>query len=107
MPLIGEESAYEAEKSLEDWLADEKLQENKDYQHLNDEPLDDTGLYNLLTSHLLKILEENSQASIVTFTGGPASGKTTLSQILCRRLMDQGYSADFISTDGFNKFTRE
>ena len=44
---------------------------------------------------------------IVTLTGGPGSGKSTLREQLIIALEKDGHSADYVSTDDFGLYTRE
>lgn len=83
------------------------LDNNPQYHRLGKKDLHNEDLISLLIPHLKAIITKNSKATIITLTGGPASGKTTLSEKISSELTSQGFQTEFIATDGFNEFTRE
>lgn len=61
-----------------------------------------------LIDFLAGIFEENYKNStyIITLTGGPGSGKSTLREELIRKLEEDGHKSDYVSTDDFGMYGR-
>jgi uridine kinase len=75
-----------------------------EYSLVTEKPLNDEEL----TSFLVQTLEAHHKANgvVATFTGAPASGKTTLTENLIEQLKTEGHPADIVRTDDFNLYHR-
>lgn len=83
----------------------EDLIRNDGYFIVHDQKLDDEKLLTFLTEEI-KVLPTD-QTTIITITGGPGSGKTTLKNNLLDKLKEQRYFADSVSGEDFNILDRE
>lgn len=82
----------------------EKILENGIFEKISSS-LSDQSLVDILVSKLETYYKEKTV--IVTLTGGPGGGKSTLRKHLIQKLEAHGHPTDYVSTDDFGLYTRE
>ncbi len=75
------------------------------FQQISTKNYNDQELVSFLASKIEPLFKD--QTIIVTLTGGPGSGKTTLMGQLIERIREDHHPADFIITDDFSLYDRK